>query len=77
MLFLNAETGQAALNTNAQFVSSRVEASTAIEAAEINHLLDGLASADMLIENLKNKQPVLHSMFQVALDSSEKLKAVA
>ncbi|RKG55723.1 chemotaxis protein [Acinetobacter cumulans] len=77
MLFLNAETGQAALNTNAQFVSSRVEASTAIEAAEINHLLDGLASADMLIENLKNKQPVLHSMFQVALESSEKLKAVA
>ncbi|NWK74839.1 chemotaxis protein [Acinetobacter sp. SwsAc6] len=77
MLFLNAETGQVALNTNAQFVSSRVEASTAIEAAEINHLLDGLASADMLIENLKNKQPVLHSMFQVALDSSEKLKAVA
>ena len=77
MLFLNAETGQAALNTNAQFVSSRVESSTAIEANEINHLLDGLASADMLIENLKNKQPVLHSMFQVALDSSEKLKAVA
>lgn len=77
MLFLNAETGQVALNTNAQFVSSRVESSTAIEANEINHLLDGLASADMLIENLKNKQPVLHSMFQVALDSSEKLKAVA
>jgi hypothetical protein len=77
MLFLNAETGQAALNTNAQFVTARVESSTAIEAAEINHLLDGLASADMLIENLKNKQPVLHSMFQVALDSSEKLKAVA
>ena len=77
MLFLNAETGQAALNTNAQFVTARVESSTAIEAAEINHLLDGLASADMLIENLKNKQPVLHSMFQVALDSSEKLKTVA
>ncbi len=77
MLFLNAETGQAALNTNAQFVTARVESSTAIEAAEINHLLDGLASADMLIENLKNKQPVLHSMFQVALESSEKLKAVA
>ncbi len=77
MLFLNAETGQAALNTNAQFVTARVESSKAIEATEINHLLDGLASADMLIENLKNKQPVLHSMFQVALDSSEKLKAVA
>ena len=77
MLFLNAETGQAALNSNSQFVTARVESSTAIEAAEINHLLDGLASADMLIENLKNKQPVLHSMFQVALDSSDKLKAVA
>jgi hypothetical protein len=43
----------------------------------VNHVLDALASADMLIDNLKNKQPVLHSMFDVALDSSQKLKTVA
>ena len=31
----------------------------------------------MLIDNLKNKQPVLHAMFKIALDSSDKLKAAA
>lgn len=40
----------------------------------INHVLDTLASADMLIDNLKNKLPVLHTMFKVALESSDKLK---
>lgn len=77
MLFLNADAAQNALNSTAQFILKRVESSTAIEANEVNQALDSLASADMLIDNLKNKQPVLQGMFKVALDSSEKLKSAA
>jgi len=77
MLFLNADAAQNALNTTAKFIQARVDTATAISAVEINQALDSLASADMLIDNLKNKQPVLHTMFKVALDSSEKLKSAA
>ena len=77
MLFLNAESGQKALKVSADFVHAQVEAGQNLTLEQVNHILDSLASADMLIDNLKNKQPVLHSMFKVALDSSEKLKTVA
>ena len=77
MLFLNAENGQAALSTTADFIQSRIESATALSADDVNRVLDPLASADMLIDNLKSKQPVLQSMFKVALDSSQKLKTVA
>ena len=77
MLFLGAENGQTALNLSADFVQQQITAETALTAAQVNHVLDALASADMLIDNLKNKQPVLHSMFDVALNSSQKLKTVA
>lgn len=77
MLFLNAEHVKAAFNTTALFIENRIEQSVALTPAEIHHTLDALASADMMIDNLKNKQPVLQSMFKVALDSSEKLKIVA
>ncbi len=77
LLFLNAENGQAALKTVADFVQERIESATALSQEDVHRILDPLASADMLIDNLKNKQPVLHSMFDVALDSSQKLKTVA
>lgn len=77
MLFLNAEHVKAAFNTTALFIKNRIEQSVALTPAEIHHALDALASADMMIDNLKNKQPVLQAMFKVALDSSEKLKIVA
>ena len=77
MQFLNAESGQQALKVSADFVDAQVEAGQNLTLEQVNHILDTLASADMLIDNLKNKQPVLHSMFKVALDSSEKLKTVA
>ncbi|WP_374663001.1 chemotaxis protein [Acinetobacter sp.] len=77
LLFLNAETGQNALNTAAAFLQDRLEAGKAIDTQHINHVLDTLASADMLIDNLKNNLPVLHSMFKVATDSSDKLKTAA
>ena len=77
MLFLNAENGQKALKVSADFVHAQVEACQHLTLEQVNHILDSLASADMLIDNWKNNQPVLHSMFKVALDSSEKLKTVA
>jgi len=77
LLFLNAEAGQTALKTAADFIQQQVESSTLINVEQINHTLDTLASADMMIDNLKYKQPVLQSMFNVALQSSEKLKTVA
>lgn len=77
MQFLNAENGQKALKVSADFVHAQVEACQHLTLEQVNHILDSLASAEMLIDNLKNKQPVLHSMFKVALDSSEKLKTVA
>jgi hypothetical protein len=77
LLFLNAETGRNALNAAASFLQNRMDATDAIDAQNINHVLDTLASADMLIDNLKNKLPVLHTMFKVALESSDKLKSAA
>ena len=77
LLFLNAESGRTSLNTAATFIQQQIENSATITAEQINHTLDTLASADMLIDNLKSKQPVLQSMFDVALQSSEKLKTVA
>ncbi|MBP8027546.1 MAG: chemotaxis protein [Acinetobacter sp.] len=77
LLFLNAESGQTALRTAADFIQQQIETSGSINLEHLNHTLDTLASADMMIDNLKYKQPVLQSMFNVALQSSEKLKTVA
>ena len=77
LLFLNAEAGQTALRTAADFIQQQIETSGSINLEHLNHTLDTLASADMMIDNLKYKQPVLQSMFNVALQSSEKLKTVA
>ena len=77
LLFLNAEAGQTALRTAADFIQQQIETSGLINPEHLNHTLDTLASADMMIDNLKYKQPVLQSMFNVALQSSEKLKTVA
>ena len=77
LLFLNAESGRTALRTAADFIQQQIETSGSINLEHLNHTLDTLASADMMIDNLKYKQPVLQSMFNVALQSSEKLKTVA
>lgn len=77
LLFLNVTTGQTALKNAAQFVETQIQAEKPLSTEHVHSVFDTLASADMLIENLKNKQPVLQSMFDVALASSEKLKSVA
>ena len=75
LLFLNAADGQQALKNAANFVQQKIETSGSISQQEVNYILDTLASAEMMIDHLKNKQPVLHSMFDVALNSSQKLHA--
>ena len=77
LLFLNVVTGQTALKNSAHFVATQIKAQKPLSAEDTHAIFDTLASADMFIENLKNKQPVLQSMFDVALASSEKLKSVA
>ena len=77
MLFLSAKDGQKALVDAANFVQTKLAKEQDLDAQQINNLLDVLASADMMIENLQNKQPVLQAMFNVALTSSQNLKSVA
>jgi hypothetical protein len=77
LLFLNAEAGQQALNQAAAFIHQQVTDNAALSSEQVNDVLNVLASAEMLIENLRNKQPVMQAMFDVALESSEKLKSVA
>ena len=77
LLFLSAKDGQKALIETAEFVADGLAKEAQFSKEQINHLLDVLASADMMIENLQNKQPVLQAMFDVALASSQKLKSVA
>ena len=77
LLFLAAKDGQKALLQAADFVQTALNKEQEFNADQINKLLDVLASADMMIENLQNKQPVLQAMFDVALRSSQNLKSVA
>jgi hypothetical protein len=65
------------LAQSAEFIQSGLNKEQIFNQQQINKLLDVLASADMMIENLQNKQPVLQTMFDVALASSQNLKSVA
>jgi len=77
LLFLAAKDGQKALLLSAEFIQTGLNKEQVFNLAQVNKLLDVLASADMMIENLQNKQPVLQAMFDVALTSSQNLKSVA
>ncbi len=56
------------------FLSTKLSRNQDISSQQIEYILDVLASTDLMIDNLQNKQPILHSMFDVALASSHKLK---
>ena len=77
MLFLGQKDGQQALLNSAEYLQNNLHQTIPPNLAQINLLLDVLASADMMIENLQSKQPVLQAMFDVALASSQKLASVA
>lgn len=77
LLFLGQKEGHKALMQSAEFLQQQLQSEQVPNTAQINIILDVLASADMMIDNLQNKQPVLQSMFDVALRGSEQLKLVA
>ena len=76
-LFLGSKEQQLALLNTAEFVHRRNEQQQTLNLEQICLILNVLASLDMLIDNLKNKQPVLQSMFDVALENSQKLQTAA
>ena len=77
LLFLGQKEGHKALMQSAEFLQQQLQSEQVPNTSQINIILDVLASADMMIDNLQNKQPVLQSMFDVALRGSEQLKLVA
>ncbi|MBJ9958283.1 chemotaxis protein [Acinetobacter courvalinii] len=76
-LFLGSSAQQNALIGAAQFAQHRLDQHQAFSADEINCVLNVVAGLDLLVDNLKNKQPVLQSMFDVALSNSQQLQSKA
>ena len=76
-LFLGSAAQQTALLTAANFAQNRLNQNLALDAEQVNCILNVVAGLDLLVDNLKNKQPVLQSMFDVALSSSQQLQSIA
>ena len=76
-LFLGSSAQQTALLTAANFAQNRSNQNLALDAEQVNCILNVVAGLDLLVNNLKNKQPVLQSMFDVALSSSQQLQNIA
>lgn len=72
-LFLGQEKGSATLNDSAKFVQSVIDNNQTLDKEQVNLLLDVLAAVDLFIDNLLNKQPVLQSAFDYAVESSKRL----
>ncbi|EKU38738.1 MULTISPECIES: hypothetical protein [Acinetobacter] len=75
--FLGSTIQQDALLQTAQFVREQLEQNQPFNTDQIHCIFNVLAGLDMLVDNLKNKQPVLQSMFNVALSSSQQLQEKA
>ncbi|WP_202742797.1 chemotaxis protein [Acinetobacter calcoaceticus] len=75
--FLGSTIQQEALLQTAQFVQQQLEQNQPFNTNQIHCIFNVLAGLDMLVDNLKNKQPVLQSMFNVALSSSQQLQKKA
>ncbi|MDI9720766.1 chemotaxis protein [Acinetobacter junii] len=76
-LFLGSTAQQTALLGAVQFAEHRFAQNETFEAEHINCILNVVAGLDLLVDNLKNKQPVLQSMFDVALSNSQQLQSAA
>ena len=76
-LFLGSPVQQTALIDAAQFTQQRLAQGQSIDAAQIDHILNIVAGLSLLVDNLQNKQPMLQSMVDVSLASSQQLKNVA
>lgn len=77
LLFLNAQAGQTALLNSEAFLNNQINNMATLSKSQVEGLLDVLASAEILVENIRNKQPIIQKMFDIALTSSQNLKACA
>ncbi|HAV7145224.1 chemotaxis protein [Acinetobacter baumannii] len=75
--FLGSTVQQNALIETAKFVQQQIDQKQPFNHDQIHCIFNVLAGLDMLVDNLKNKQPVLQSMFDVALLSSQQLQKKA
>ncbi|MDC4669082.1 chemotaxis protein [Acinetobacter baumannii] len=75
--FLGSTVQQNALLETAKFVQQQIDQNQPFNHDQIYCIFNVLAGLDMLVDNLKNKQPVLQSMFDVALLSSQQLQKKA
>ncbi|NYB16747.1 MAG: chemotaxis protein [Acinetobacter baumannii] len=75
--FLGSTVQQNALLETAKFVQKQIDQNQTFNHDQIHCIFNVLAGLDMLVDNLKNKQPVLQSMFDVALLSSQQLQKKA
>lgn len=75
--FLGSTVQQNALLETAKFVQQQIDQKQPFNHDQIHCIFNVLAGLDMLVDNLKNKQPVLQSMFDVALLSSQQLQKKA
>ncbi|WP_109440631.1 chemotaxis protein [Acinetobacter haemolyticus] len=75
--FLGSTAQQTALLGAADFAQHRLVQNQTLDAEQINCLLNVVAGLDLLVDNLRNKQPVLQSMFDVALSNSQQLQTIA
>lgn len=76
-LFLDAPKAQEALKNSLDYLEQVIQQTQRLEPAALDSLLEVLASLDLLVEQLQTGQPVLESTFNIALQSSHQLKAIA
>jgi hypothetical protein len=75
--FLGSAIQQTALVDATVFAEKRIEQNIALDSEQINCILNIVASLDLLVDSLRNKQPVLQSMFDVASSNGQQLKNLA
>jgi hypothetical protein len=75
--FLGSSVQQTALVDATVFAEKRIEQNLAFDSEQISCILNIVASLDLLVDSLKNKQPVLQSMFDVASSNGQQLKNLA
>lgn len=75
--FIDSYPAQQAFSQCASYITSQIENQKHLTKSDIQNILNVCASADILIESVRNHQPIMFNMFDVALQSSQQLKSVA
>ena len=75
--FINNQKAQHAFLACAAFLDQKIESQQLLSTQDIQNILNVCASADILIDAVLNQQPIILSMFDVALTSSQQLQHAA